>query len=75
MKRFLLFHFEKYNPGGGMNDLEERFDTLEELETYVSNMVNKYKYEEYDYIQYLDLQTGEYYGTNYTNQFKFYKKT
>ena len=35
MVQYALFVCERYYPSGGMDDLEETFDTLEEAKTYL----------------------------------------
>ena len=35
MKRYILFRFRNFYPIGGMNDVEGRYDTLEEAKEYV----------------------------------------
>ena len=34
-KRFMVWRSEEYYPGGGLNDFEESFDTLEEAENFI----------------------------------------
>jgi hypothetical protein len=34
-KRFLVFTYDHYYPGGGMNDFRGSFDTLEEAKEYI----------------------------------------
>lgn len=34
MKRFLVFSFDQYYPGGGMNDFEGEFDSEEEIDEH-----------------------------------------
>lgn len=49
MKRYLLFCYSKYYPGGGQDDVEDSFDTLEEC-------YERIKHRDADYSDILDLQ-------------------
>lgn len=35
-KKYILFQFEDYYPGGGMSDIRESFDTVKEAEDFVA---------------------------------------
>ncbi len=50
MKRYALFHFDQYYPGGGWNDFQGSFDTPEEAGAVRCTS---------DYRQIIDLQTGQ----------------
>ena len=52
MKRFLLFSYPSYYPGGGKNDVVDSYDTLEEA----IEATKKYPGDGYDV---LDLETRE----------------
>ena len=39
-KRFVVFEFADYYPTGGMGDCEESFDTLEEAEEYMKEVLD-----------------------------------
>lgn len=41
MKRFMLFSYEDYYPGGGMNDLVDSFDTLDEITQWAKTVKKK----------------------------------
>lgn len=58
MKRFILFAFDDYYPGGGMNDSRGSFDTIEEAAAYVATMKSKLGYFP-DNVEVLDTQTGD----------------
>jgi hypothetical protein len=51
-KRYLLFQYEQYYPGGGWGDLTGSFDTIEEAAT---KALKKRR----DYNEIIDLETGE----------------
>ena len=38
MKTYFLFGGDTYYPSGGMKDLQGKFDSVEECETFVENM-------------------------------------
>lgn len=52
LKRYLVFSYPDYYPGGGWNDFEGSFDTLEEAEREV-------KKERGLYWDIVDIETGE----------------
>ena len=52
----MLFAGDYYYPGGGRNDFEGCFDTIEEA---IHNAKNQERYCGYDWIDILDLQIGE----------------
>jgi hypothetical protein len=52
-KRFLLFTYLDYYPSGGMSDLMESFDTIDECKQYISKQENLLmdNYDIYDRVQ------------------------
>lgn len=52
MKRYAVFSYEHYYPGGGWNDFENSFDTVDEARDFKVLPSSEYK-------QIIDLQTGE----------------
>jgi hypothetical protein len=51
MKRFLLFHFDPYEPNGGWNDFYGAFDTLAEAESKLPTLSKGDKYQIIDLTQ------------------------
>lgn len=51
-KKYILFQYHQYYPGGGLGDITDSFDTLEEART---KAVEKY----YDYNEIVDRDTWE----------------
>lgn len=47
-KRFLLFSFSEFYPGGGLDDIRDEFDTLNDAMAYIDN--NLYDLSEYAYL-------------------------
>lgn len=54
LKRFVVFEFEQYYPAGGLRDRTAMFDTVEELEKYLSEAERGFNYR--DYVNVLDLK-------------------
>lgn len=54
MKRFLIFAYERYYPGGGFNDFKISVDTIEEVHEYAIKSQE-------DYVDYFDTLKSEYY--------------
>ncbi len=52
MKRYLLFAFNEYYPGGGWNDFQGSFGTLEEVRAALPKASA-----EYDDVQIVDVQS------------------
>lgn len=52
MKRYILFAFDDFYPGGGLNDLHLTFNTAEELAVYLATANPR------DMCQILDTKTG-----------------
>lgn len=62
-KRYLVFTYDTYYPGGGMSDMEASFDTIQEAVEFF----NKRKYDHgeiYDRIEGVEV-AGELYGAKY----------
>lgn len=53
MKRYLLFTWDTYYPGGGMNDLKGDFDTMKEINNKLKEI------ESYDELQIWDIQKNK----------------
>lgn len=53
MKRYLVFKFYDYYPGGGWNDFKGSFDSLEE-----AIQEAKVDRKDYDYCQIVDINDG-----------------
>ena len=51
MKRFLVFAYDEYYPGGGLSDFRGEFDTLDELHESLPSFTSCY-----DFVDVLDLQ-------------------
>ena len=60
MKRYLLFVFDLYYPGGGWNDLEGDFDTFEAAKQHIIKLWKEGK--RFDVYQIVDTATGKVYG-------------
>lgn len=63
MKRYLLFAYDAYYPGGGCNDLKDDFDTFEEAVAWMNADVRDMTFTDvrinkHDYYQILDTETG-----------------
>ena len=54
-KRYLLFTYDTYYPGGGWCDFDESFDTIDELVDYLKDQNTKA-----DNHNIIDLETGDY---------------
>ena len=52
MKKYIVFQFDTYYPGGGLSDIKGSFDTLEEAITFI-----KKDYQDYSYV--VDRDTWE----------------
>ncbi len=59
MKRYLLFQFNLYYPGGGWSDFKDSYDTVLQAMRAQCNTANNY-----DYYQIVDSQTGKVKATN-----------
>ena len=62
MKRYILFGFDNYYPGGGLNDIVESFDSISEIQPYIDDVIrtvynNGYRSPGYDQYQIFDLET------------------
>jgi len=53
MKRYALFAYNRYYPGGGWFDFVNTFDSIEEAVTFATSPRTR------DYIQIIDLTNGE----------------
>lgn len=49
-KRFLLFGFATYYPGGGLDDIEEEFDSFETAMEFINKKIESNRLEEYSYL-------------------------
>ncbi len=54
IKRYLLFTYDTYYPGGGWSDCAGSFDTLDEIREHLKNQDYKCDHEEV-----IDLETGK----------------
>jgi hypothetical protein len=53
-KKYLVFAYDQYYPGGGWSDLKDRFATLEEAQNYI-----KTSKEHFDFWEIINAETGE----------------
>jgi hypothetical protein len=51
--RYLVFCSDQYYPLGGLDDLEDCFDTIEEAKKFITGLENRY-----DYVQIYDRIEG-----------------
>ena len=61
MKRYLMFGFDTYYPGGGMNDFIFDFDTVDEMKKEIKK-INKNKHWEFQNYNAIDTETGKIFG-------------
>jgi len=60
-KRYLLFAYDTYYPGGGLSDLKASFDTIDEaVEKARRNYYNRDFYSLYDRIDGVDIDLSLY---------------
>lgn len=58
-----MFSYDTYYPAGGMCDLEESFDTLEEVKEYLKENISRYdNFDIYDRINNKTLNLDIIYG-------------
>lgn len=56
-KRFIVFGFDQYESGGGLHDIQESFDTLEEAHAYITPVGDRNR--TWDYMEIVDRNTWE----------------
>jgi hypothetical protein len=59
MKRFLVFAFDTYYPGGGWTDFEASFDTLEEARAHAKTLIDPKLPAPVGNAHVVDLETGD----------------
>lgn len=68
-KRFWLFVYDNYYPGGGMSDFSESYDTVSEVIELI--VKEKHLYSNYDLYDSQTRKTLTLYGDQGTNQYEF----
>lgn len=68
-KRFWLFVYDSYYPGGGMSDFKDSYDSIEEVIELI--IKEKHLFGNYDLFDSIERRTLTLYGDQRKNEYEF----